>query len=77
MLRLPASALQLAGMIPASGPTWYEALQGVIGVVQFSDRDRDVRGLPQSRRLGRVLILWIREVDAVKGTSSLATVVRP
>jgi len=32
-------------MIPASGPTWYEALQGVIGVVQFSDRDRDVRGL--------------------------------
>jgi hypothetical protein len=34
-LRLPASALQLAGMIPASGPTWYEALQGVIGVVQF------------------------------------------
>jgi hypothetical protein len=35
VLRLPASALQLAGMMPASGPTWYEALQGVIGVVQF------------------------------------------
>jgi uncharacterized membrane protein len=35
VLRVPASALQLAGMIPASGPTWYEALQGVIGVVQF------------------------------------------
>jgi hypothetical protein len=35
VLRLPASALQLAGMIPASGPTWYEALQGVIGAVQF------------------------------------------
>lgn len=35
VLRLPASALQLAGMIPPSGPTWYEALQGVIGVVQF------------------------------------------
>ncbi len=34
-LRVPASALQLAGMIAASGPTWYEALQGVIGVVQF------------------------------------------
>lgn len=34
-LRLPASALQLAGMMPASGPSWYEALQGVIGVVQF------------------------------------------
>jgi hypothetical protein len=35
VLRLAASALQLAGMTPASGPTWYEALQGVIGVVQF------------------------------------------
>ncbi len=35
VFRLPASALQLAGMIPASGPTWYEALQGVIGAVQF------------------------------------------
>ncbi len=35
VLRVPASALQLAGMIPASGPTWYVALQGVIGVVQF------------------------------------------
>jgi len=35
VLRLPASALQLAGLMPASGPTWYEALQGVIGVVQF------------------------------------------
>jgi quinol-cytochrome oxidoreductase complex cytochrome b subunit len=35
VLRLPAFALQLAGMMPASGATWYEALQGVIGVVQF------------------------------------------
>jgi hypothetical protein len=35
VLRLAASALQLAGMIPASGPTWYEALQGVSGVVHF------------------------------------------
>ena len=35
VLRLPASALQLAEIIPASGPTWYEVLQGVIGAVQF------------------------------------------
>lgn len=34
-LRVPASALQIAGMIPASGPTWYEALQGAIGAGQF------------------------------------------
>ena len=35
LLRLPASALELAGKLPASGPTWYEALLGVVGVVQF------------------------------------------
>ena len=34
-LRLPASILQLTGMMPATGPTWYEALQGAIGVAQF------------------------------------------
>src|SRR6266568_346537 len=35
VLRLPASALQLVGLMPTTGPAWYEALQGVIGVVQF------------------------------------------
>jgi hypothetical protein len=35
LLRVPVSALQIARMIPASGPTWYEALQGVIGAGQF------------------------------------------
>jgi len=35
VLRLPASALQLAAMTPHSGPTWYEVLQSRIGVVQF------------------------------------------
>lgn len=34
-LRLPASVLQIAGILPASGPTWYEALQGAIGVIQL------------------------------------------
>src|SRR6266849_5144316 len=35
VLRLSASALQIVGLIPAAGPTWYEVLQGAIGVVQF------------------------------------------
>jgi hypothetical protein len=35
VLRIPASVLQLAGILPASGPTWYETLQGAIGIVQF------------------------------------------
>jgi hypothetical protein len=35
VFRLPASALQLAGLVPPSGPAWYEALQGGIGLVQF------------------------------------------
>lgn len=35
VLRIPASALQLVGLIPATGPTWYESLQGAIGVIQL------------------------------------------
>jgi hypothetical protein len=35
VLRLPASALQLVGVMPSTGPTWYELLQGAIGGVQF------------------------------------------
>ena len=35
VLRLPAFGLQLAGVMPSGGPTWYESLQGVIGAVQF------------------------------------------
>jgi hypothetical protein len=36
VLRVPAAALQLAGYLAPGGPTWYVALQGVIGVVQFA-----------------------------------------
>jgi hypothetical protein len=35
ILRLPASGLQLVGVWPATGPTWYEVLQAVIGLIQF------------------------------------------
>lgn len=35
ILRVPASILQLVGLLPASGPVWYETLQGTIGAVQF------------------------------------------
>jgi hypothetical protein len=35
LLRVPASALELAGLVPAGGPTWYVLFQGAIGVVQF------------------------------------------
>jgi len=34
-LRIPASVLQLAAIVPATGPTWYEALQGAIGLAQL------------------------------------------
>ena len=36
VLRLPASVLELAGILPLQGPSWYVALQGAIGVVQFA-----------------------------------------
>jgi hypothetical protein len=35
VLRLPASVLQLVGVLPAQGPAWYVLLQALIGVVQF------------------------------------------
>ncbi len=35
VLRIPASVLQLVGMLPPSGPAWYEALVGAIGAVQL------------------------------------------
>lgn len=34
-LRIVASALELAGVIPAQGPTWYAVVQAAIGVIQF------------------------------------------
>jgi len=33
-LRIPAAALQLTGVLPSTGPRWYEILQALIGVVQ-------------------------------------------
>jgi hypothetical protein len=36
VLRVPASLLELAGVLPVSGPTWYVLLQAAIGVVQFA-----------------------------------------
>lgn len=36
LLRVPASALQLAGVLPARSPDWYALLQAFIGVVQFA-----------------------------------------
>jgi hypothetical protein len=35
-LRLPASALELAGTLPMGGPAWYVLLQATIGVIQFA-----------------------------------------
>jgi hypothetical protein len=36
ILRVAASLLQLGGLIGATGPAWYEALQGAIGGAQFA-----------------------------------------
>jgi len=35
-LRVPASALELAGKLPMGGPAWYVLLQAAIGVVQVA-----------------------------------------
>ncbi len=36
VLRVPASILQLAGLLRADGPIWYLLLQAFIGLVQFA-----------------------------------------
>lgn len=36
VLRVPASLLQIAGLLPATGPVWYALLQAGLGVVQFA-----------------------------------------
>ena len=35
VLRVPATVLTLAGVLPADGPPWYVVYQGFLGVVQF------------------------------------------
>lgn len=35
VLRVPASALELAHRIPASGPTWYVIFQAIVGLFQL------------------------------------------
>jgi len=35
-LRIPASILELAGRLPATGPAWYVLLQAAIGLLQFA-----------------------------------------
>ncbi len=36
VLRVPASALQLVGVLPAAYPAWYVLLQAFLGSVQFA-----------------------------------------
>ncbi len=36
VLRVPAAIGQLIGLLPSSGPIWYETLQGIIGFAQFA-----------------------------------------
>jgi hypothetical protein len=49
VLRVPASALELAGIIATALPPWYVALQAIIGVAQIGVAAAMIRGY---RRLG-------------------------
>jgi hypothetical protein len=35
IVRVPAAALQFAGIVPRQGPVWDVALQAVVGLIQF------------------------------------------
>ena len=36
VLRVPASALQLTGVLPSAFPSWYVLLQALLGLLQFA-----------------------------------------
>ena len=36
VLRAPASILEVTGILPPGGPSWYVVFQGVVGVIQFA-----------------------------------------
>jgi hypothetical protein len=36
ILRAPAAALELAGVVPRQGPNWYVTLTAVVGLIQFA-----------------------------------------
>ncbi len=58
VLRVPASILEVAGVLPATGPNWYVLFQGVVGLLQLgiglamlaSYRRAGVWGYPAHRR---------------------------
>jgi hypothetical protein len=52
-LRVPASALELTGALPATSPGWYEVLQGVIGIVQLVIGLALIRGYRREGLWGR------------------------
>jgi hypothetical protein len=35
IVRAPAAAVQLTGIVPHQGPAWYVVLQAVVGLIQF------------------------------------------
>lgn len=53
VLRVPASALELSGVLPAGGPGWYEILQGAIGIVQLVIGVALIRGYRKEGVWGR------------------------
>jgi len=55
LLRLPASVLQLAGVMHGTGPAWYEVLQGAIGLIQFLIALAMVRGYRRAGVWGEFL----------------------
>jgi hypothetical protein len=36
VLRVPAAALELAGVVQSDGPTWYVVFQGIVGIAQVA-----------------------------------------
>lgn len=52
-LRMPVTALQLAGVLPSTGASWYELVQAAAGMVQLSIGLLMLRGYRRDGAWGR------------------------
>ncbi len=57
ILRVPASVLELRGILPSAGPTWYTRLQAAIGLVQFAIGLAMLTGFRKAGAWGAFLLL--------------------
>jgi hypothetical protein len=71
LLRVPVSALQLVGVLPALSSDWYALLQAFLGVVQFAIGLAMLAGYRRPGVMGKLLRHWGVRGQREEGCSSI------